>query len=106
MIEIISFSNSNHETYVRKLTKRRARIKELEELYKKEAESSETYRVQLNDYREQLEQLENCQNNLSNRNEMQNYTLNTKINVFELKKKTIFVIKNVTLFLFCTQKIL
>ena len=62
MIQIISFSNSNHETYVRKLTKRRARIKELEELYKKEAESSETYRVQLNDYREQLEQLENCQN--------------------------------------------
>ena len=31
-------------------------------MYKKEAESSETYRIQLNDCREQLEQLENCQN--------------------------------------------
>ena len=62
LIDIISSSNSNHAVYVRRLEKRKARIKELEELYKKEAESSETYRIQLNDYREQLEQLENCQN--------------------------------------------
>ena len=62
LIEMISFSNSNHAVYVRRLEKRKARIKELEEMYKKEAESSETYRIQLNDCREQLEQLENCQN--------------------------------------------
>ena len=62
LIEIIYFSNKSNHVYLRRLEKRRARIKELEELYKKEAESSETYRAQLNDCREQLEQLENCQN--------------------------------------------